>query len=162
MRVRTAALATPFIESPSPPAVSLRGRRACPERAERVEGCRRRMRGALYERCAIYPRWSESARRRANYVRVKRPLIRLRHLLPQLKIAGGEGLSIGGAAENERLAQLHNVPSLPPTGWRQFHSACEKCRRGSPYKNRGYFLGIASCSSSYTHSKIVSRLGLDQ
>ena len=51
-------------------------------------------RGALYEICAIYRRWSESARRRANDVRVKRPLIRLRHLLPQLKSAGGEGLSM--------------------------------------------------------------------
>jgi hypothetical protein len=30
----------------------------------------------------------------ATYARVKRPLIRLRHLLPQLKSAGGEGLSI--------------------------------------------------------------------
>jgi hypothetical protein len=30
----------------------------------------------------------------ATYGRVKRPLIRLRHLLPQLKSAGGEGLSI--------------------------------------------------------------------
>jgi len=34
---------------------------------------------------------------------VKRPLIRLRHLLPQQETAGGEGLSIGGIAENERL-----------------------------------------------------------
>jgi len=39
------------------------------------------MRGALYEICAIYRRWSESARRRATDVRVKRPLIRLRHLV---------------------------------------------------------------------------------
>jgi hypothetical protein len=66
--------------------------------------CRRRMRGALYEICAIYRRWSESARRRANDVRVKRPLIRLRHLLPQLKSAGGEGLSIERTPENEPLA----------------------------------------------------------
>ena len=70
------------------------------------------MRGALYEVCTIYRRCSESARRRANYVLVQRPLIRLRHLLPQLKNAGGEGLSIGGTAENEPLAQLHIVPSL--------------------------------------------------
>jgi len=70
------------------------------------------MRGALYEIFAIYRRWSESARRRANHELVKRPLIRLRHLLPQLKSAGGEGLSIGGTAENEPLAQLHIVPSL--------------------------------------------------
>src|SRR5437763_17003345 len=70
-------IATPFVESPSPPAVSCGGRR-----------WRSRMRGALYEICAMYPRWSESARRRANYLRVKRPLIRLRHLLPQLKSAG--------------------------------------------------------------------------
>ena len=60
-------------------------------------------------------------------VLVKRPLIRLRHLLPQLKSAGGEGLSIGGTSENEPLTQLHIVASSPPTGWRQFHSACEKC-----------------------------------
>src|SRR5437763_5153120 len=96
------------------------------------------MREALYEICAIYRRWFESARRRPNDVRVKRPLIRLRHpstrfarsgqaLLPQLKSAGGEGLSIGGPAENERLAQLHIVQVSPPTGCRQFHSACEKC-----------------------------------
>jgi hypothetical protein len=104
------SLATPFVESPSPPAVSCGGRR-----------CRRRMREALYEICAIYRHWSESARRRANDVRVKRPLIRLRHLLPQLKSAGGEGLSIGGTAENEPLAQLHiaqnvatnRVPAIP-------------------------------------------------
>ena len=70
------------------------------------------MRGALYERCAIYQRWSESARRRANYVRVKRPLIRLRHLLPQLKSAGGEGLSIGGTAENETLATTPHRPKF--------------------------------------------------
>jgi len=70
------------------------------------------MRGALYEIYAIYRRWSESARRRANNVLVKRPLIRLRHLLPQLKSAGGEGLSIGGTAENEPFAQLHVVPSF--------------------------------------------------
>jgi len=71
------------------------------------------MRGALYEICAIYRRWSESARRRANDVLVKRPLIiRLRHLLPQQETAGGEGLSIGGTAENEPLAQLHIVPSF--------------------------------------------------
>ena len=70
------------------------------------------MRGALYEICAIYRRRSENARRRANDVLVKRPLIRLRHLLPQLKSAGGEGLSIGGTAENEQLAQLHIVPSF--------------------------------------------------
>jgi len=70
------------------------------------------MRGALYEICAIYRRWSESARRRANNVFVKRPLIRLRHLLPQLKSAGGEGLSIGGTAENERLLQLNIVQRL--------------------------------------------------
>jgi len=70
------------------------------------------MRGALYERCAIYQRWSESARRCANDVLVKRPLIRLRHLLPQQETAGGEGLSIGGTAENEPLAQLHIFPSL--------------------------------------------------
>ena len=37
--------AVPPIESPSPPAVFSWGRRACPERAKRVEGCRRRMRG---------------------------------------------------------------------------------------------------------------------
>ena|GEM_PF-1294009 len=86
------SIATPFVESPSPPAVSCGGRR-----------WRSRMRGALYEICAIYRRWSESARWRANDVLVKRPLIRLRHILPQLKSAGGEGLSIGGAAENERL-----------------------------------------------------------
>ena len=67
------------------------------------------MRGALYEICAIYRRCSESARRRANDGLVKRPLIRLRHLLPQQKTAGGEGLSIGGTAENEPLAQLHIV-----------------------------------------------------
>jgi len=68
--------------------------------------------GGVYQICAIYRRWSESARRRANDVLVKRPLIRLRHLLPQLKSAGGEGLSIGGTAENEALAQLHIVPSF--------------------------------------------------
>jgi len=88
------SLTTPFVESPSPPTVSCGGRR-----------CRRRMRGALYEISAIYRRWSENARRRANDVLVKRPLIRLRHLLPQLKSAGGEGLSIGGTPENEPLAQ---------------------------------------------------------
>ena len=76
------------------------------------------MRGALYDICAIYRRWSENARRRANGVRVKRPLIRLRHpstrfarsgqaLLPQLKSAGGEGLSIGGTAENEPSTTPH-------------------------------------------------------
>jgi len=70
------------------------------------------MRGVLYEIFAIYRRWSENARRRANHELVKRPLIRLRHLLPQLKSAGGEGLSIGGIAENELLAQLHIVPSF--------------------------------------------------
>ena len=32
--------------------------------------------------------------------------------IPQLKSAGGEGLSIGGYAENEPLAQLHIVPSF--------------------------------------------------
>jgi len=69
-------------------------------------------RGALYENMRAYRRWSESARRRANDVLVKRPLIRLRHLLPQLKSAGGEGLSIGGTAENEPLAQPHIVPSF--------------------------------------------------
>src|SRR5437763_12480081 len=37
--------AGPPIESPSPPALFSWGRRACPERAKRVEGCRRRMRG---------------------------------------------------------------------------------------------------------------------
>jgi len=73
---------------------------------------RSRMRGALYEIRAIYRRWSERARRRTNNVRVRRPLIRLRHLLPQLKSAGGEGLSIGGTAENEPLAQLHIVSSF--------------------------------------------------
>jgi|GEM_PF-1050229 len=85
------------------------------------------MRGALYEICAIYRRWSERARRCANDVLVKRPLIRLRHLLPQLKSAGGEGLSIGGTAENERHAQLHVAPSFSTNRCRQFHSACEKC-----------------------------------
>ena len=52
---------------------------------------------------------------------VKRPLIRLRHLLPQQETAVGEGLSIGGTAENEPLAQLHivlvfatnRVPAIP-------------------------------------------------
>jgi len=68
--------------------------------------------GGAYEICAIYRRWSESARRCANDILVKRPLIRLRHLLPQQETAGGEGLSIGGTAENEPLAQLHIVPSL--------------------------------------------------
>jgi len=70
------------------------------------------MRGALYEIFAIYRRWSENARRLANDILVKCPLIRLRHLLPQLKSAGGEGLSIGGTAENEPLAQLQIVPSF--------------------------------------------------
>jgi len=73
-------------------------------------------RGALYEICAIYRRWSEGARRRANDVLVKRPLIRLRHLLPQQETAGGEGLSIEGTAENEPLAQLHIVPSFATNG----------------------------------------------
>jgi len=95
------SLATPFVESPSLPAVSCGGRR-----------WRSRMRGALYEICAIYRRWSENARRRANDVLVNRPLIRLRHLLPQQETAGGEGLSIGGTAENEPLAQPHIVPSF--------------------------------------------------
>ena len=106
------SLTTPFVESPSPPTVSCGGRR-----------CRRRMRGALYEICAIYRRWSERARRCANDVLVKRPLIRLRHpstrfarsgqaLLPQQETAGGEGLSIGGTAENEPLVQLHIVASF--------------------------------------------------
>ena len=122
MRVRTAALATPFIESPSPPTVSCGGRR-----------CRRRMRGALYEIWAIYRRWSERARRCANDVLVKRPLIRLRHLLPQLKSAGGEGLSIGGTAENERHAQLHVAPSFATNRCWQFHSAYEKCGLESPH-----------------------------
>ena len=133
MRVRITALATPFVESPSPPTVSCGGRR-----------CRRRMRGALYEICAIYRRWSERARRCANDVLVKRPLIRLRHpstrfarsgqaLLPQLKTAGGEGLSIGGTAENERHAQLHVAPSFATNRCRQFHSACEKCGLESPH-----------------------------
>src|SRR5205814_3415657 len=77
-----------------------------------VERYRRRKRGALYKIGSMYRRWSESARRRTNNVLVKRPLMRLRHLLPQLKSAGGEGLSIGDTPENEPLAQLHIVPSF--------------------------------------------------
>ena len=45
-------------------------------------------RGALYGICAIYRRCSKSTRRRANDALVKRPLIRLRHLLPSKKPLG--------------------------------------------------------------------------
>ena len=58
--------------------------------------------GGVYEIFAIYRHWSESARRRANDVLVKRPLIRLRHLLPPQETAAGEGLSMKGMA---RLAR---------------------------------------------------------
>ena len=63
-------------------------------------GWRSRMRGAFYEICAIYRRWSENARRRTNDVLLKRPLIRLRHLLPPQETAEGEGLSMKGSGKS--------------------------------------------------------------
>ena len=77
--------------------------------------CRRRMRGAFTRQkrsCVAGPKAARRQESRTNNVLVKRPLIRLRHLLPQLKSAGGEGLSIGGTAENEPLAQRHIIPSF--------------------------------------------------
>jgi|GEM_PF-3062798 len=95
------SLATPFVESPSPPAVSCGGRR-----------WRSRMRGALYEIWAICRRWSESARRRANDVLVKRPLIRLRHLLPQQKNRWGRRTLDWGYCRERNARALHIVPSF--------------------------------------------------
>src|SRR5216684_4910425 len=92
-------LATPFVESPSPTAVSCGGRR-----------CRRRMRGRLQEMYGLATRRPLVGILHIPNLRTREaPLIRLRHLLPQLKSAGGEG-------------------SRRVTGCRRFQGECEKCR----------------------------------
>src|ERR1700686_1716786 len=71
----------------------LRGRRACPERAKRVEGCRQADEGALHAAVSCACAGCQLTGVRQAWLDhpspLKAPLIRLRHLLPPQKTAGG-------------------------------------------------------------------------
>ena len=109
--------ARPPIESPSPPALSSWGRRACPERAQRVEGCRQADEGA-------FTRMSIARGMNGNL-----------HATPSSALGPA---SVNRAYLLKRPPHPPSEPSPPARnrggrraldlGCRQFHSACEKCR----------------------------------
>ncbi len=91
------------IESPSPPR---RGRRACPEGAKRIEGCRRRMRGFLIlARCCL----SRFVHRLSATPLTRTPL---RSVSPSPRVcARGEGGSIGeGVVSLEMSGAVDTIP----------------------------------------------------